>query len=918
MELTRNWGSLQIKSIDPYADVASDVTSRLTKIMGADNVYVNGFDLIKYESDVDTNCIAVTLGPGIAIVSNIVIEITNTTVSKLTSFPIPNIDNYVLVLEYIYAKTTPPPIAVIKGVKLDEIDSKIHLPLYNFRLNGWNTLVNNTILTTWINSNKDNFKDERHKTGYLPRSGGTVYGKLYSNTIAPTDPLEVANKQYVEKVISDALGGISGIGLLKNIVTKSGAEMTGPLTMKGNPPPLTDNQLITRGYVSEKFLSRLGGVMDGAIILKRNPTQPFEAATKEYVDKGVQHAIANMHLSMKHGDLTELDKDQHQQYILVNGSRGFTDPVDGVDPITSKNLTTRSYVDSIAETLDNKINGVISGGGGGGGVKEHNKLLGLGNDDHLQYIPVNATRSFTEPIGGVAPTQNEHLTTKKYVDDKFTNTPISHNSLQNLTNDDHKHYALVSGERAFTGPITIPLPIAQQHAVNVAYMSTYVSEQIAAAIGGGGGGGGGGSTLPPGVNYILSDGTVSFIGSINGVPGSDVNSLTTLGQIQNLFHDTFSDHSKLKGRDAKDAHPQYLLLEGGQQMTGPLGVADPIGDEHAVPYKMVKELNTKVTEATALVEANKENLEKLPALKAKVDEHDTVITGIDDKITQKFTNLINNDIQPLLTNMAKLNENNIFSGDNTFSTVFIKVDEIHSFNIDKIKDIEDRNLDNVVQSPTTNNSYGYKNHTATGAYNSQSGRQPTPYSDSTFNIDADLYGLGYISNDCVAEINDMKTATVSTPSPKQSYAYDWTIKNLGTSLQIRRSVFDRSGASGQHTSITNNHPDTVLSINGINNNMTNIISPLVLRHSAKRNNVFSNIVGTVPCAYYDVIPGVKNLEDYGDVNAITSEITKFAPIGSIFYQYNKTTQEITHAYIKIKAGKDTDSGFVSSNFKQLF
>ena len=518
----------------------------------------------------------------------------------------------------------------------------------------------------------------------------------------------------------------------------------------------------------------------------------------------------------------------------------------------------------------------------------------------------------------MAPTQNEHLTTKKYVDDKFTNTPISHNSLQNLTNDDHKHYALVSGERAFTGPITIPLPIAQQHAVNVAYMSTYVSEQIAAAIGGGGGGGGGGSTLPPGVNYILSDGTVSFIGSINGVPGSDVNSLTTLGQIQNLFHDTFSDHSKLKGRDDKDAHPQYLLLEGGQQMTGPLGVADPIGDEHAVPYKMVKELNTKVTEATALVEANKENLEKLPALKAKVDEHDAVITGIDDKITQKFTNLINNDIQPLLTNMAKLNENNIFSGENTFGTISIKVDETHSFNIDKIKDIEDRNLDNVVQSPTTNNSYSYKNHTATGAYNSQSGRQPTPYSDSSFNIDADLYGLGYISNDCVAEINDMKTATITTPSPKQSYSYDWTIKNLGTSLQIRRSVFDRSGNSGQYTSITNNHPDTVLSINGINNNMTNIISPLVLRHSAKRNNVFSNIVGTVPCAYYDVIPGVKNLEDYGDVNAITSEITKFAPIGSIFYKYNKTTQEITHAYIKIKAGKDTDSGFVSSNFKQLF
>lgn len=917
MELTRNWGSLQTKSIDPYADVASDVTSRLTKIMGADNVYINGFDLIKYQSDPDTNCIAVTLSPGIAIISNIVIEITSATTAKLVGFPIPTIDNYVLVLEYIYAKTTPPPIAVIKGVKLEDLDNRIHLPLYNFRLNGWNTLVNDTVLTTWINSNKDNFKDERHKTGYLPRSGGTVYGKLYSNTVLPTDPFEVANKQYVEKVVTDALGGISGLGLLQNIVTKNGAEMIGPLTMRDNLPPLTDNQLITRSYVTNGFLSKNGGVMDGAIILKRNPQQPFEAATKEYVDQGVQHAIANMHLSMKHGDLTELDQDQHPQYILVNGARAFTNPIDGVDPLTPKNLTTRSYVDNVIETVNNRINAIVAGGGGGGGgVKEHNKLLGLGNDDHLQYSLVNGNRAFTGPVGGVDPTESDHLATKKYVDNKVTNinSNLSHSSLQNLNNDDHKQYVLVDGSRGFTAPVPIPLPTSQEHAVNVSYMTTYVTEQIAASGGGSGGGGGGGGTLPPGVKYILSDGTVSFTDTINGVPGSDMNSLVTLGQVNNLFADNYSDHNNLHNRETKDAHPQYVLLEGGA-MTGLLSVLDPVGDEHAVPYKLVKAQDAKIKEATDLIDAHKSELEALPDIKTKVDAHEIAIAGIDDQITTKFTNLVTNDIQPLLDNAAKLNTTNVFKEQNIFKAITVQDDLDSSFIISTMQDITNKDLNTVTGSSTSSNSYTYNDHTASGAYDSQSGRQPVPYSQDSFNIDADFYGLGYITDTCVNEVNNMKTSTNTTSSPL-SYSYDWTIKNLGPSLQIRRHGFERNGTNGHYTSITNDHPDTVLSINGVTNTMNNVISPLVIRHTSKRNSKFSNIVGVVPTAYYDIIPGETTLENATNSGVMSMEYARFAPIGSIFYQYDKSSKAISHMYVKIKAGTDSDNGL--GNFKQIF
>lgn len=46
-----------------------------------------------------------------------------------------------------------------------------------------------------------------------------------------------------------------------------------------------------------------------------------------------------------HGDLSGLDQDDHVQYVLVDGTRGFTNTVSGVYPTSSGHLATRGYVD---------------------------------------------------------------------------------------------------------------------------------------------------------------------------------------------------------------------------------------------------------------------------------------------------------------------------------------------------------------------------------------------------------------------------------------------------------------------------------------------------------------------------------------------------------------------------------------------
>lgn len=56
---------------------------------------------------------------------------------------------------------------------------------------------------------------------------------------------------------------------------------------------------------------------------------------------------------------------------------------------------------------------------GGADELSHSDLPDLDSDDHPQYSLVDGTRAFTGTVGGVTPTADAHLATKKYVDDSI-------------------------------------------------------------------------------------------------------------------------------------------------------------------------------------------------------------------------------------------------------------------------------------------------------------------------------------------------------------------------------------------------------------------------------------------------------------------------------------------------------------------
>lgn len=114
--------------------------------------------------------------------------------------------------------------------------------------------------------------------------------------------------------------------------------------------------------------------------------------------------------------------------------------VSGVYPTESYHLTTKQYIDEL-EFLDLSDTPVTYSGFGGtfvvvksgedglefltasgvASLLDHGLLLGLGDDDHLQYVRadggVNDSRGFTATVSGIYPTLPSHLTTKQYVDE---------------------------------------------------------------------------------------------------------------------------------------------------------------------------------------------------------------------------------------------------------------------------------------------------------------------------------------------------------------------------------------------------------------------------------------------------------------------------------------------------------------------
>ena len=185
---------------------------------------------------------------------------------------------------------------------------------------------------------------------------------------------------------------------------------------------------------------------------------------------------------------------------------------------TMSGIATEEYVDTVVALISGVTDHVLLSnigttthpdidvhiGSGELHIIDHGLLEGLIDDDHVQYIRADGTRNFTGTISGIYPTEDNHLTTKEYVDDNIalasgvtdhtllsnigtTTHPdidvhigsgelhvVDHGLLDGLTDDDHIQYILVDGSRAFTSPVLGERPLLSGHLANKGYIDDFV------------------------------------------------------------------------------------------------------------------------------------------------------------------------------------------------------------------------------------------------------------------------------------------------------------------------------------------------------------------------------------------------------------------------------------------------------------
>lgn len=95
--------------------------------------------------------------------------------------------------------------------------------------------------------------------------------------------------------------------------------------------PINDSHLTTKAYVDNHDWSE-ADIVD---------IDKYTQAEVDTIASGIEAQIIT-----DHGALTGLSDDDHPQYVLVDGSRGFTNTVSGVDPTQDYHLTTKLYVDT--------------------------------------------------------------------------------------------------------------------------------------------------------------------------------------------------------------------------------------------------------------------------------------------------------------------------------------------------------------------------------------------------------------------------------------------------------------------------------------------------------------------------------------------------------------------------------------------
>lgn len=390
--------------------------------------------------------------------------------------------------------------------------------------------------------------------------------------VDPTETYHLATKQYIDTELATLSGGIvqshdslTGLGdddHTHYTLANGTRDFTGIVSYDSSKTFSSDAQIVDKKYVDDEIdtlegtLSTVATTGDHGDLTGRDdddhtlyskadgtraftgtvggvtPTTSTHLTTKGYVDGEVSNVsgdLATLSGSLStaaftgdHGDLTGRDDDDHTIYTKADGTRAFTGTVGGVTPTDGAHLTTKDYVDNLAQGLDwqdsvldiyNPTGGLpggpstgdryissatangwtenyiyeydgaswdettISGEGPAAWVEDEDALYVFNGTSWVKFGSTIVHNNTSGKQGGttdeyyhLTATQHDNLTSTGGVDNADTEHSHDHGALTGRDDDDHTIYTLADGTRAFTGTVEGVTPTVDAHLATKGYV----------------------------------------------------------------------------------------------------------------------------------------------------------------------------------------------------------------------------------------------------------------------------------------------------------------------------------------------------------------------------------------------------------------------------------------------------------------
>ena len=202
------------------------------------------------------------------------------------------------------------------------------------------------------------------------------------------------------------------------------------------------------------FLLKSGDTMTaGNLTLSAEPTLDKHASTKYYVDQQILSAKAAI------PNVTNL----LSKYIPLSGATmtdGFITQATDAAPTDDRQLSNKKYVD---DTINDKIKNFIT--------------KSTSDNTYLKKSGDTMTGGFITQATDAAPTDDKHLTNKKYVDQTVSNLNLGTDYLKKT--DAESTYLKKSGDTMTAGNLTLSAePTLDKHASTKYYVDTTINDKI--------------------------------------------------------------------------------------------------------------------------------------------------------------------------------------------------------------------------------------------------------------------------------------------------------------------------------------------------------------------------------------------------------------------------------------------------------